>query len=73
VSDYGVVLFYTTSSVMAADKILAAKGYAFKLVPTPRQFSTDCGISLRFLWENHQDIKDMLEKEKIEYEEIWQL
>ena len=44
-SEYGVVLFYTTSSVMAAEKKLVKEGFIIKLIPTPRQFSSDCGIS----------------------------
>ena len=72
-SEYGVVLFYTTSSVMAAERLLLKEGFTIKLVPTPRQFSSDCGISLRFLWERNQDVGAVLQREHIEYESIRQL
>jgi hypothetical protein len=47
---YGVILFHTTSAVMRAEKLLIKEGYAIKLIPTPRQFSADCGIAVRFDW-----------------------
>ena len=53
-TEYGVVLFHTTSSVMRAEKLLAKEGYTVKLVPTPRQFSSDCGIALRFDWHQQE-------------------
>ena len=72
-SEYGVVLFYTTSAVMAAEKKLQKEGFSLKLVPTPRQFSSDCGISLRFDWEQNPHIEAALKKERIEYEAIRRL
>ena len=72
-SEYGVVLFYTTSSVMAGEKLLLKEGFTIKLVPTPRQFSSDCGISLRFPWERNQDVEALLQREHIEYESIRRL
>ncbi len=45
---YGVALFDTTAAVMRAEKVLKSAGIAVKLVPTPRQFSSDCGIAVRF-------------------------
>jgi len=69
-TQYGVVLFYTTSSVMQAEKLLTKEGYSIKLIPTPRQFSSDCGIALRFEWNCHQEIKQVLEKAGVEFDTI---
>ena len=49
-TQYGVVLFYTTSAVMRAEKLLTKGRHFIKLIPTPRQFSSDCGIALRLEW-----------------------
>jgi hypothetical protein len=67
---YGVILFYTTSSVLRAEKRLHKDGFATKLVPTPRQFSSDCGIALRFDWNDHERITSILEEEKVEFDAI---
>ena len=67
---YGVILFSTTSSVMQSEKILLKAGFVIKLIPTPREFSADCGISIRFEWDQNVQIKALLEKEKVNYEAI---
>ncbi len=72
-SEYGVALFYTTSSVMRAEKLLVQAGHAVKLIPTPRQFSSDCGIALRFSWEEHQEIKLTLDRARVEFDTIHRL
>ena len=72
-SRYGVVLFHTTSSVMRAEKRLLKAGLTIKLIPTPRQFSSDCGISARFEWEHNEKVKNLLEQDGIEFEAIHQI
>lgn len=44
----GIVLFHTTTSALRAEKLLQNIGLTVKLIPTPRQLSSDCGIALRF-------------------------
>lgn len=44
----GVVLFHTTSAALRAEKVLNKAGLTVKLIPTPRELSSDCGIALRF-------------------------
>ncbi len=69
-TQYGVVLFYTTSAVMRAEKLLMKEGYSIKLIPTPRQFSSDCGIALRFDWNCQERIKIVLKEAKVELDAI---
>jgi hypothetical protein len=63
--EYGVILFYNISSVMRAEKLLK-KDYSIKLIPIPRQFSTDCGIALRFDWSQSEQVKSVLDEAKVE-------
>jgi hypothetical protein len=70
---YGVVLFHTTSSAMQAQKVLIGKGYSVTLIPTPRQFSSDCGISIRFNWQEQLEIKELLDKARVEIQSIYEL
>ena len=46
--EYSVVLFYSSSHALRAEKVLQAAGISIKMIPTPRQLSSDCGMSLRF-------------------------
>ena len=67
---YGVILFHTTSSVLRAEKLLIKEGAAVKLIPTPRQLSTDCGIALRFDWNCRDRITSVLEEARVEIDAV---
>jgi hypothetical protein len=71
--EHGVVLFYTTSSAIQAEKLTGKFGLTVRLVPTPRQFSSDCGISLRFAWSDFAKVEDLLKKGQVEVKAIHQL
>jgi sugar phosphate isomerase/epimerase len=70
---YGVVLFFTNSSVMRAEKLLKKEGYSIKLIPTPREFSSDCGVSLRFDWADCEQVKVTLDTAHLEIDGIHQM
>ena len=57
---YGVVLFHTTYGALRAEKLLAGVGFKVKLIPPPREFSSDCGVSLRIEWTDVGNIKTAL-------------
>jgi hypothetical protein len=46
--DYAVVLFHSTSHAVRAEKVLTLARFEIKMIPTPRQLSSDCGVALRF-------------------------
>ena len=72
-TEHGVVLFYTSSSAMRAEKLLTKENYTVKLVPVPRQFSSDCGIALRFDWHQHEQVRSELDKAQVEIDAIHRL
>ena len=45
---YSVALFDSAQQTIRAEKALVRAGIAVKMIPTPRQISTDCGMALRF-------------------------
>jgi hypothetical protein len=65
-TQYGVVLFHTNSAVMRAEKLLMKQKLTIKMIPTPREFSSDCGTGLRFEWAKHDQIKSLLNDEGVE-------
>ncbi|MCL4205863.1 MAG: DUF3343 domain-containing protein [Pirellulaceae bacterium] len=65
-SKYGVVLFHTTSSAMRAEKTLKQHSLEIKMIPTPRQFSSDCGIALRFDGRLAGSVGEFLEEARVE-------
>ncbi len=51
---YTVFLFPSVSHALKAEKVLKERGIAHKLIPVPRQISSDCGVCLRVemgLWD----------------------
>ncbi len=63
---YGVVLFHTSSSAMQAEAVLLRARRNVKLIPTPRELSSDCGLSLRFDWDCHEEVESLLSKMHVE-------
>jgi hypothetical protein len=47
-AEHSVVLFYSTAHAIRAEKVLLGAGFTIKMIPTPRQISSDCGMALRF-------------------------
>jgi hypothetical protein len=71
--EHGVILFHTTSSVMRTEKTLLKAGCVIKLVPTPREFSSDCGIAIRFEWDQSEHIQSLLKQDNIDFKAIHRL
>ena len=44
---YSIILFKSVSDALKAEQILKMEGISHKLVPVPKQISSDCGICLR--------------------------
>jgi hypothetical protein len=57
---FGVVLFESVSHALRAEKIIKAENIPCKLVPVPRQLSSDCGVCLRFSAVNKGQIENAL-------------
>lgn len=43
-----VLLFDSVSQVLLAEKTLKQAALAHKVIPVPRQISSDCGVCIRF-------------------------
>jgi hypothetical protein len=57
--NYIILLFESTHHVMKADQLLTAAGFVFDIIPTPRQFSSNCGLAVR-IPKDTCDLKAML-------------
>ena len=72
-SDKGVILFHTTAAVMRAEKLILGKGLKVKLIPPPRQFSSDCGIAIQFEWADKDQVMQIIGESSLEYEAVHQM
>jgi hypothetical protein len=57
---YGVVLLESVSHALRAEKIIRAGNIPCKLIPVPRQLSSDCGVCLRFSASDRNRIETAL-------------
>lgn len=48
-SAYAVILVHSTSHAIQAERVLQRAGLAVKLIPTPRELSSDCGSAVRIV------------------------
>jgi len=67
---YGVILFPSTYFALRAEKKSKEKGLSVRLIPVPRHLSSDCGVCLRFPWEQRETIESLLKKEGVKMEAI---
>lgn len=70
VNDYCVVLFYSTSLAIRAEKVAKNVGIEVKLIPTPRHLSSDCGTALRFYAEDKDTVIKAFKEVNLDYDRI---
>jgi hypothetical protein len=69
-AQHGVVLFYSMSHALRAEKLFKRTGVPVKLIPVPRQLSSDCGICLRFARADEPRVREILAQKQIEIQGI---
>lgn len=57
---YCVAIFDSVSHVIKAEKILKKAAIPHKIIPVPKNISTDCGVCVRFLPEHRDAVTDAL-------------
>jgi len=68
-----IVSFNSTHHAIRSEKIFMENNIKVSTLPTPREISSSCGISIRFSEENLQDIKELLENNQIQYNGIYKV
>ena len=58
---YQVVLFYSVSHTLRAEKLLKKEKIPTKVIPVPRHISSDCGVCIMFLKQYRKQIEQVLE------------
>jgi hypothetical protein len=66
---YVVFLFPSVSYALKAEKILKAAGIVHKLIPVPRNISSDCGVCLRITEDKEQEVGGTL-RGKVEWDKV---
>ncbi len=69
-SEYGVVLLPSTSAALRAEKVLQQAGWQIRLIPVPRELSSNCGIAVRFAWADREGVAEALAQARVEVDGI---
>jgi len=66
-----VILVYSTSYALRAEKVLAEAGIDCKLIPVPRHLSSDCGVCVRVRRADREGVLEALEAAEVEIEGVY--
>jgi len=58
--EYAVILAPSTSYAIQIERLLQKSGMLCKLIPVPRQLSSDCGVCVRIYRENARTVLDII-------------
>jgi hypothetical protein len=72
-NQYAVVLVYSTSYALRAEKVLQEAGIPSRLIPVPRHLSSDCGVCVRIERADQEAALRALELAGVEIEGIHEL
>jgi hypothetical protein len=67
---HAVVLVYSTSHAIRAEKLLGNAGIGCKLIPVPRHLSSDCGVCVRIRQVDRQATRQALGEAGVEVQGI---
>lgn len=70
---YAVILVYSTSYALRAEKVLRQAGIPCKLIPVPRHLSSDCGVCVRIERAAQEAALQALEDARVETEGVHQI
>ncbi len=69
--EHAVILVYSTSHALKAERVLKGMGIECKLIPVPRHLSSDCGVCVRIKQEEKEMAGEALEAAGVEVEGIY--
>lgn len=68
-----VIAFNSTHHAIKSEKLIKAAGMEMITLPTPREISASCGMSIMFEIENIDAIKKMLDENNVDYRGFFQI
>jgi len=70
---YAVILVYSISHAIRIEMALKKEGIEAKLIPTPRQFSSDCGSAVRIAAADRPLCERVIAGINMQYQDILDL
>ena len=70
---YAFILVYSTSYALRVEKVLVGVGISCKLIPVPRQLSSDCGVCVRIERADREAALVAVEAAGVEIEGVYEI
>ena len=68
-----IVSFNSTHQAIKCDKTFAKNNIDYAVLPTPREITQSCGISVKFSIDNIENVKKIMAENEIEYKGIFKI
>ena len=70
---YTVIVVYSTSHGIRAERLLRMAGIESKLIPVPRHLSSNCGVCVRIVRSDREAAEKALQQASMEIEGIYDI
>jgi hypothetical protein len=68
-----IISFSSTNYAMQTEAVLKREQITMQIMPTPREITLSCGLSIKTSMENLDRIKQLAKEEKIQVKELYKL
>ncbi len=68
---YGVITFKSTHHTIQAEDLLKDGGLEFKTIPTPREITKSCGLSILFQLDHLYMVEDVISQGTIKIDSVY--
>lgn len=69
--EYGLITFKSTQFALQGEEVFKEEAIIFKTIPTPRDVSHSCGLSLLFAIDDIDKVKILIENDKLNIEALY--
>jgi len=67
----GLISFFGSYHAMRAEVVLKREGFIVRLIPGPKELSPNCGVALRFQYDERDRAVAVLGRNKVRFEALY--
>ncbi|NLJ99200.1 MAG: DUF3343 domain-containing protein [Tissierellia bacterium] len=72
-SEFGVITFKSTHHAIKGESIFKKEDIKFRMIPTPREVTHSCGLSIKFDLKNISEVKDIIDRNEVDIDGLFKL
>ncbi|SKA97500.1 Protein of unknown function [Caloramator quimbayensis] len=69
--EYCIITFESVNFAMQAESVLKNENIYHQVIPTPREITLSCGLSIRFNVDNVENIKTFVDNKRINIKNMY--